>query len=160
MSAVNGAALRGAGEDARFWAKVRRAEPDECWEWTAHRNEDGYGTFVLNGRAGKTVKAHRFAYESLIAAIPDDLVIDHLCQNTGCVNPWHMEPATNRENILRSQGPAALNAAKTHCVHGHSLTGDNVAPRADGGRRCLTCRRATDRKRKALRKLRRRESAV
>ena len=54
--------------EERFWAKVDRRGPDECWIWTAYRDPDGYGQFGLNGR---NVKAHRYAYEQLVGPIPD-----------------------------------------------------------------------------------------
>ncbi|QQM15210.1 HNH endonuclease [Mycobacterium phage Pound] len=33
------------------------------------------------------------------------------------------------------------NASKTHCKNGHEFTPENTAPRENGGRRCITCRR-------------------
>ena len=44
----------------RFWAKVRKGGPEECWEWTAVVNEHGYGVIHPEGRrSGPTLKAHR-----------------------------------------------------------------------------------------------------
>jgi hypothetical protein len=33
--------------------------------------------------------------------IPDGLMLDHLCRNTACVNPSHLEPVTNSVNVQR-----------------------------------------------------------
>lgn len=52
-------------------------------------------------------------------------MLDHLCGITRCINPEHLEPVTNRENILRGKGIATKNIQKTHCKHGHLLK-DNV----------------------------------
>lgn len=49
-----------------------------------------------------------------------------------------MEIVTRRENILRGTGPTAVNAAKTHCIHGHEFTPENTLPN-QGARKCRTC---------------------
>lgn len=83
--------------EARFWAKVDKTET--CWLWTAAiRRRSGYGVFSHQAR---TMLAHRFAYELLVGPIPDGLVIDHLCRVRHCVNPDHLEPVTQRENLRR-----------------------------------------------------------
>lgn len=131
---------------ARFWLKVVIGEWG-CWEWTASKRGD-YGQFGL--REGVIVPAHRYAYEYLVSPIPDGLVIDHLCRNTVCVNPEHLEPVTNVENIMRGESRPARNARKMQCVHGHRLSGVNlyVAP-GSGKRQCRICRKAQARKHKA-----------
>lgn len=83
--------------DDRFWSKVLRGP--NCWLWTATRNEQGYGQYGLGG--GVRVRAHRHAYALLVAPVPDEMTIDHLCKNTWCVNPAHMEVVTMRENLRR-----------------------------------------------------------
>lgn len=70
-----------------------------CWLWCKSMRSDGYGQ-VLSGRA--KIPAHRHIYERLIGPIPDELQLDHLCRNPRCVNPAHLEPVTQRENIRRS----------------------------------------------------------
>jgi hypothetical protein len=121
----------------RFWPRVNRG-PD-CWEWTGARLKNGgYGVF-WDGR--RNVKAHRWAYEHLVGPIPPALTIDHLCRNTACVRPDHLEPVTNRVNILRGTAPSAQSARKTHCVNGHPFTHHNGSQR-----RCRTCLRATHRR--------------
>lgn len=82
----------------RFWAKVDRRGPDECWPWLAYINHDGYGTF-WNGK--KVIGAHR---ESLIldGRDPGGGETRHICNNRRCVNPKHLIPGTHFENILDS----------------------------------------------------------
>ena len=114
----------------RFWLKVEDA--GLCWHWTGHIGDGGYGTFRGPGR--RTVKAHRFAYESLVGPIPDGLFLDHLCRVRHCVNPEHLEPVTGRVNTLRGEGITAAQARRTHCHRGHPLSGDNLW--IVRGRRC------------------------
>lgn len=118
--------------DERFWAKVSQAEALECWEWTAYKIPTGYGLFYP--KHGEGWLAHRWAYQSLIADIPDGLVLDHLCSNRGCVNPWHLEPVTQKINIQRGE-----QATRTHCPKGHEYTPENTHRGAKGWRWCKAC---------------------
>lgn len=122
----------------RFWAKVERVESSECWLWLACQDGKGYGLFWV----GRYVRAHRFAYELLVGPIPEGLQLDHLCRVRHCVNPAHLEPVTNRENVLRGEGLPAQAARKTHCPHGHPYDEANTLGRSDGSRVCRTCNRA------------------
>ena len=40
----------------RFWDKVAKGGPDECWLWTAGTNKDGYGKLSVRR---KSTLAHR-----------------------------------------------------------------------------------------------------
>lgn len=69
----------------------------DCWEWEGALRR-GYAT-VRIGK--KIVYVHRWIYEDMIAEIPDGLVLDHTCCNNKCVNPYHLDPVSNAENVAR-----------------------------------------------------------
>lgn len=128
---------------ARFWAKVDRRGPSECWLWKASCSTDGYGQFRAEGRC---IRAHRLAYELLVGPIPLGMDLDHVeargCTAKTCVNPAHLEPVSRRVNIMRGRGVTARNARKTHCLRGHPFDEVNTRRRRrDGARVCIECRR-------------------
>src|SRR5665647_2266757 len=88
----------------RFAAKVALTNSG-CIEWVAGTNGVGYGLIHLGPEDGsRKVYAHRWSYEHHFGPVPDGLHLDHLCRNTICVNPEHLEPVTQRENVLRGYG--------------------------------------------------------
>lgn len=85
-------------QEQRFWAKVAKGGPDECWLWTAATNEHGYGVMRPQGRrSGPTVKAHRVSV-ALDGRDPVGQCVLHICDNPPCVNPSHLVVGTKRDN--------------------------------------------------------------
>jgi len=111
-----------------------------CWDWIGSQDGWGYGQFRHNGRL---VMAHRAIYERLVGPIAVGLTLDHLCRNPACGNPAHLEPVTNRENILRGESFAAQNARRTHCQRGHPFDATNTRIMNDKyhTRTCRQCQR-------------------
>lgn len=109
---------------AGFWSKVDLTRGmASCWEWQGYRDRLGYGRVHMGGRH---LKAYRVSYELVVGPIPTNLTIDHLCRNSSCVNPAHLEAVTKRENTLRGLTIPARHAAKTHCIHGHPFSATNT----------------------------------
>jgi hypothetical protein len=122
--------------ESRFWKKVDASA--SCWVWTASTKGNGYGQ-VKHPDRKSPMFAHRVSYEMLTGEDLGDLTIDHLCKNTLCVNPDHLQPVDMKTNVLRSSSPTAINARKTHCPKGHELSEDNLVKQY--GRRCKQCHR-------------------
>lgn len=76
----------------RFWAKVDRRGPDECWPWTGaiNRARGGYGTFGRGPREAGTGYAHRVAWELVNGPAPPGQLVCHRCDNPPCCNPAHL----------------------------------------------------------------------
>ena len=81
----------------RFWNKVKKGAPDECWEWQASRGSKGYGQSWWKP-AGRAIGAHQVAYLLEHGEIPAGLQVAHSCHNKLCCNPAHLEAQTSAEN--------------------------------------------------------------
>lgn len=118
----------------RFEKNIQKT--DSCWNWTGYK-VSGYGIFYVKRIP---MRAHRI---SLVVfrdeVLKKNLIVDHICNNTQCVNPEHLRQISGRENVIRGKGPTAINAKRTHCKAGHPLSGENLIPRWRGERTCRTC---------------------
>ena len=88
----------------RFWSKVDRGAPDECWMWKgtiALPNKCGqrYGSFGISDGKPVNYRAHRFAWMLYNGRIPEGMVIMHSCDVPLCVNPAHLKLGTQAENV-------------------------------------------------------------
>jgi hypothetical protein len=82
----------------RFESKVKIDPVTGCHVWQDKASEKGYGWLCINKKA---LAAHRVAWTLYVGEVPRGLVLDHLCENTMCVNVKHLEPVTRAENVRR-----------------------------------------------------------
>ena len=83
----------------RFWKKVDRREPDECWPWLGGLGNKGYGKIKLQGTR-IDVQAHLMAFELANGLLPSGKVVCHTCDNPPCCNSRHLWAGTHRDNQL------------------------------------------------------------
>ena len=134
----------------RIWRQIEApANSSCCWNWVGTLNPEGYGLTMWDKRRRS---AHCVSYTVLRGPIPIGLELDHLCRNTRCVNPWHLEAVTHRENTIRGTSPIAESARRTTCLKcGGPLTQRNKR----GWRFCRPCTYEKDRAYRARRDARR-----
>lgn len=142
----NGIYVRGTPLE-RFMAHITIQE-NECWLWDVSNTDNGYVDFIVDG---EKIKAHIWSYLHFIGGYDRSLDIDHTCHNDSgcaggptclhrrCVNPYHLEPVTRKENANRGECGQYL-AARTHCKSGHEFTPSNTQYGKRGNRRCKKCR--------------------
>jgi hypothetical protein len=104
-----------------------------CWRFT--------GTTTPYGRIAKAQDSytHRLGWKLLRGPIPEGKELHHRCGVYACWNPDHLQLVTHAENLAYKR--------KTHCKHGHPLSGQNlrINPRT-GARGCQTCLRESQRR--------------
>lgn len=127
--------------DLLFGPGHRVIADGDCWLWTGSTTDKGYGQL----RVGDRIEyVHRLVYRLFVGPLTKDITVDHLCNRPTCVNPAHLELVSRAENSSRAA------ARRTHCPNGHAYSVENTAYPPRGGRACLTCRRASWRRRAAL----------
>lgn len=81
----------------RFWAKVDKRGPDDCWVWTGATRAGRYGNIRVGGKYGSMLASHRIQLIWCGHNI-DGKVTLHSCDNGLCVNPNHLRPGSQLEN--------------------------------------------------------------
>lgn len=108
---MNGLPTNSRPIEVRFWEKVAKREPEECWPWTGARVESGHGVIsrrLPDGRH-RNEGAHRLAWEIANGqAVPAGMHVRHSCDNPPCCNPAHLQTGTTQDNtadrVMRGRG--------------------------------------------------------
>src|SRR3954466_6984063 len=125
-------------------AATLQAPKDECWIWDGAHDSHGYSLI------GSGQRLHRIMYRLLRGAVPFNRILHHTCENTGCINPHHLDAMTQVEHsVIHKLTELATTSRKlkTHCKWGHPLSGNNLYL-FRGRRHCKACRSAMHRKRR------------
>lgn len=112
----------------RFNRKTKLGE-NGCWEWTGHK-VNGYGRFH---EKGGNIYAHVYSWRYFKGDIENGKQVDHICRNRSCVNPYHLDLVTPKENQRRSS------ASRAYCKNWH-LKLSNVYFDKKGHGICRACR--------------------
>jgi hypothetical protein len=121
-----------------IYARISACDETGCWQWTGRKDGSGYGRASYQG-AEQLV--HRIMWNRFRGAIPDGMVLDHLCGNKMCANPEHLEMVSYAENSRRNF-KKIFGEYGDYCYRGHPLFGENVyIPPGTNNRHCRECRR-------------------
>lgn len=111
-------------------------------------DKDGYLRYVLSVKNQRIqISAHKAVLEAFVGPCPDGM---EACHDDG-------DPSNNRiENLRWDTHQSNLHDKyrhgtifKTHCKYGHEFTEENTQIDKKGSKRCRTCRKRIDRKKRA-----------
>lgn len=68
--------------------------PNACWLAVPGRR-----LYTSFGWHGEITRTHRVSYQHFhCTAIPKGCVVNHICENAGCINPDHLETVSPSDN--------------------------------------------------------------
>jgi len=125
----------------RFWQKVD-VRPNQCWIWTAGRDDHDYGRISSGPRPARMLKAHRVAWVLHYGTWPTRHLL-HSCGTPACVRITHLregDDADNHRDMMER-------TSARRCKNGHLRTPANTTIRTNGYRYCLDCKNQGQRRR-------------
>lgn len=133
-----------AGQPVRFINGHQRRNPKPRWTtqdcgyitpcrlW-GHGTVKGYGVVKV---AGRTRYTHVVEWEAVNGPVPEGEELDHLCRQTLCGEPSHLDPVQHVINAQRG-ATAKLNAAMVLAIRASSESTAELADRYGVARRTI-----------------------
>lgn len=116
----------------RFWVRVHRRGPEQCWPWLGRTRPTGYGVF--NVGSGSPIQATQIMLRAFVGEppVPGAFAL-HSCDNPNCVNPAHLRWGDAKSNSDDREARGRSIKPKGE-AHGHAkLTEDQVRRIRNGG---------------------------
>jgi hypothetical protein len=121
----------------RFWAKVERRGPDDCWPWMAYRGTKGHGYIKVHD---VPTPAHRVVLMMAGVDIPPGCIVHHKCGHPWCVNPAHL-------TVMDHAAHTRLHNIRGCGKHGEREMARIQSGKWRGSRYCKACNREAQRER-------------
>lgn len=99
---------------ARFWMRVDKRGPNECWSWKAPLGTHGYGMVWWQGRGRNP---HTVAWELAHGIIAKGVSILHHCDNRACCNVAHLFEGNTKINAQDAADKDRVAYGERHGCH-------------------------------------------
>lgn len=111
--------------EERFWSKVTKQGPNDCWPWHGAKHPTGYGKLWLKLPELVCKPAHHAALILSGTDVPKGSIVMHSCDNPSCVNPAHLSIGTQQDNIADKLAKGRQPTGDKH--HNTTISDQDVA---------------------------------
>lgn len=127
------------------WLKHTHCDGTGCLIWDAGKDKRGYGYVYVDRNS---MFAHRWMFEKFRHSLNPNLELNHICNKSSCMNPWHLEEVSHSRNMKysfettnRRVGQEYITENTTYFRCGHEFLLKNIGVNKKGNKFCRACHR-------------------